>query len=131
LCCLLQRVTHRANKHDSNLNQSDFINHLYKAPLLGNEGLKIIFLKKNLVTFGTALNRAEAKKITGGNEEMSDYNGGTGGKCYYVEGGGNSSCWYSTSSNSETLCQRVYPGAVCMTSLNNGNGACTSNCHMN
>ena len=70
------------------------------------------------------LTRSQLKQIMGGD-------GGSGGKCYLVQGEGRSSCWYSTSGNADSLCNRVYPNDTCISTLANGNGECGEGCHMN
>ncbi|MEJ7678507.1 MAG: hypothetical protein WKG06_11740 [Segetibacter sp.] len=81
--------------------------------------------KMSLANIQGKLSRAEMKNIMAGS--------GSGGNCYTLStgSGGSSSCWYATGSNGDTLCQRVYPGKVCISSLNMGTGQCTSDCHMN
>jgi hypothetical protein len=66
-------------------------------------------------------------------EQMKKVLGGlASGQCYLVQGDpGNSSCWYATSGNADTLCSRVYPGETCLSTLNAGTGTCTSGCHLN
>lgn len=66
-------------------------------------------------------------------EQMKKVLGGVAsGLCYSVQGNpGNSSCWYATSGNSDTLCSRVYPDESCISTLANGDGSCGSGCHMN
>ena len=69
------------------------------------------------------LTKEQMKKVLGGLAPA--------GQCYELQSGSNSSCWYATSGNADTLCSRVYPDSTCIETLAGGDGTCGSGCHMN
>ena len=73
--------------------------------------------KMSLANIQGKLSRSEMKNIMAGS-----------GSCYSCNSSnGGSSCWYSSSANSWTLCQRVYPGTTTLTLLLNSCNGCTMN----
>lgn len=82
------------------------------------------------------LTREQLKYVLGGSGGSGtgggggDTGGGSGGQCYNVSTTSMSSCYYSTAANSATLCQRVYPGQLCVVTLANINGSCEG-CQLN